>query len=300
MSMIQTLLIDGGLGRTICAIPALEKFVENYPNSYIIVHTWTPILWGNTKIARNVFDEHTKDLYYKIRDTYITKPEPYYNSEYLHGKISLRDAFERVINFDDEPMPIPKIHLSSAELHYAAKNFTPGKKYIAFQPIGSTAKVDDGVILDTTVRSLSVEAINLLGYKLKKRGYTCVLLGNIQLPIDHSNFIYVNTSTAREFAAVISQCDYFIGVDSSGQHIARCFDIPGTVILGGSNPVNISYPDHYNIIQKSETRSYMPYRLCEFDFTKAEIENHALMDFTEKELNDIADNIINHIEKQND
>ena len=52
---------------------------------------------------------------------------------------------------------------------------------------------------------------------------------------------------------VISQVDYLFGCDSVGQHIARSVGTKGCVIMGGTDAVNMSYPDHFRIFQRKKT-----------------------------------------------
>ena len=56
-------------------------------------------------------------------------------------------------------------------------------------------------------------------------------------------------SPLRTWSAVIEAADYFVGVDSVGQHIARIFDKPGSVILGSTFAENITYSEHFNIVE---------------------------------------------------
>ena len=85
--MKTTILVDGGLGRMISAIPALEKYVKNNTETIIVTYYWTPIYWGNKILRHSITDSSTKGLFEKIKNTKIIKPEPYYNSNYLNNKI---------------------------------------------------------------------------------------------------------------------------------------------------------------------------------------------------------------------
>lgn len=302
--MATTFIIDGGLGRQIAAIPALEKFIRRYSDTNIITHFWTPIYWGNKILANRTFDASTKGLFDRVKDTKIVKPEPYYNSNYINNKVSLADAFNEEINGDNEKMPIPRIHLTPAEMrngwNIARQN---NRKVVVFQPFGSTARIENGEILDNTVRSLEMGATQQLINFLRNDGYDIAFFDDREWPatIDRNKFLPIRGVDCRVWASIIANSDYFLGVDSAGQHIARAFDKPGTVIIGGTTEVNTSYPDHFNIVKKNVEKRYMSYRLCDFDYWLSELENSDLMRYSPEEVQNICNMVGKDIkEKMND
>jgi len=297
--MKSTIIIDGGLGRQITAIPALEKFVSKNPDTTIISHFWTAVYYGNKLLSDITFDVNTKGLFDRIKDTKIIKPEPYHNTNYINERISLADAFNEEINGDNEKMPVPRIHLSPSELKIGKTNTrTSNKKVVCFQPFGSTAIFSKDDVLDTSARSLSKEATIRIIQRLRGEGIDIAFFDNRDVPfLDRNQFLPINRIDYREWAAVIANCDYFIGADSSGQHIARSFDLPGTVIVGGTNVTNVTYPEHFTIISKKGIKKFMCMRLCEFDYKLAELQNGDTMEFTMEQIDEICDIAIKEIKK---
>jgi hypothetical protein len=297
--MKTTLIIDGGLGRVITAIPALEKYVETNPDTIILTHGWTPIFWGNKRLTKHVFDTSTKGVFDRIKYTKIIKPEPYYNSEYLQGKIHLIDAWNIEINNSSEKLALPKIYLSKAE--YESMSFIRNNYYskiIAIQPFGSTAVVDQNGVKDTSHRSLNKETVEKLIKTLKDEGYGIWLMSDKVVPfLDYSNLMGVGSGNLREVFGLLSYCDYFIGIDSCGQHMARILNVPGTVIMGGTNTINTTYPDYFNILNDRQDREYMPFRIADFDTMLTELSNEGLMEFNDKELHLMCKDIKKHIIK---
>jgi hypothetical protein len=304
VNTITTLIIDGGLGRILTAIPALEKYVINNPNTYIVICSppnvlFTGLLYSNKILSKNVFDWNTKGIFEKIKDTHIIKPDPYYNSDYLNGKINMMDAWNQVINNDKDVMPIPKIKLRKDELY----NFSQIRKQvqgklIAFQPFGSGLEVIDNNIRDQTHRSLTLNTTQQITQALKDEGYHVWLMIDRNIPmLQMNNFVEYYPQSSRDIAGMISQCDYFLGIDSVGQHIARFLKKPGTVIMGATNAVNASYPDYFNILNNDENRPYMPYRFNEFDWWVSQTLNDDIMDFSDKKTKKFCKKIIKHIKK---
>lgn len=294
-----TLLIDGGLGRVITSIPALEKFVKFNTECTIITYFWTPIIWGNKTLTPYVFDNQTKGNFDRIKDTKIIRPEPYYNSDYLNERISLADAFNQEINGDKDKMPIPKIYLNRHEMEVGNKVRVAKKKaIIALQPFGSTANITENTSTDGSSRSMSKDTLIALVKRLRHENFGLYLMTDKMIPfLNRDDFIDHYPGQIREIAATIANCDYFLGIDSSGQHIARSFNKPGTVLIGGTAPINISYPDFFNIIDFGIDRKYISYRICEFDNYLAEIENDGILDLNKEQINDFIENTLQHIKK---
>lgn len=296
----KTIIIDGGLGRVITAIPALEKFVKKNPDSVILVYQWLPIIFGNKVLSKVSYDAlHVKGIFDIIKHTKIVKPEPYYNSDYINGKISLLDAWNQEINGDNESMSIPKIELRQDEIQlgYSIRK-TYHRKIIAFQPFGSTAVIDENGVKDNTLRSLDVKTTQAIVKSLKQQGYGIWLMIDKNVPfLNGSDFSSLYSTNIREIAAAIYNCDYFIGIDSAGQHIARSFNKPGTIIMGATNTKNVTYSDHFNILNEHEEKEYMPYRLTDFDWWLSETLNKDIMTFDDKKIKEFTSNILKHIKK---
>lgn len=295
--MKHTILIDGGAGRQICSIPALENFITEHPDTTIITYFWTPLFWGNKLLANNLFDNNTKGLFDRIKDTKIFKPEPYFNSNYINNRISLSQAFNEEINNSTEPTHKPRIYLTKPEKNRFNDAIKPsGKKTILFQPFGSTATFNNNEVLDNTVRSfsreLTIKAINAL----TKAGFQIALFDDREIPfVDRNMVLAIRGVGIREWAMIASQSDYFFGCDSAGQHLAYAFDKPGMVLFGGTTPTNCGYPGWFVNIEKGDDRTYMPYRLAEFDMYIGETNNHDLMDFTREEIDTICEKLIQDI-----
>jgi len=296
--MKKTLIIEGELSKVFTSIPALEKFVTNNPDCTIVVHEFGPIFWGNKKLSNFIFDNHTKDLFNRIKNTKIIKPDPYYNIDFLNGKIHLVDAWNQEINGDKDPMPVPKMYIQE---HESKVGLSVKRNYfntiIAFQPFSKDVEFLENEVKDKSCRSMRLKLCKEIIKRLKLQGYGIWLITDRDIPVlSPTDFIQLWPTDVRSMASILSQCDYFLGVDGSGQHFARSFNIPGTVVMGGSNTTNFTYPDHFNIVNDKE-RDYMPYGLADFDRYIAEANNDKLMNLSDKEIKDLCNNIIKHIKK---
>lgn len=302
--MNTTLIIEGGLGRTITAIPALRKFVLQNPNTLIITGyanslIYADLFYGDRLLSKKVFDFNTKNLFEMIKDTIIIKPEPYFNSEYLNGRINMLDAWNQEINKDKEKMQIPELYLTQDELRlsYEIRKTIPNK-LIAFQPFGSSLEIVNNQVSDPTHRSLSLKTTQELINCLIKNNYAVWFFNDKEIPgLNLQGCFQYYPKTVREILCFIFHCNYFLGIDSVGQHIARCFNRPGTVIMGGSNTINVTYPDHFKIFNEQPNKTYMPMRLGEFDWWLSKILNEDIMNFNDEKINKLCRKVIKHIKK---
>ena len=70
--------IDGGAGRVIAAIPALEKYAKKHPDEDwgVLIGGWDSLVWGNHLLQDRTYNPDTKgifDLY--LKDSNIITPD---------------------------------------------------------------------------------------------------------------------------------------------------------------------------------------------------------------------------------
>jgi len=308
--MRKVIVIDGGAGRAIAAIPSLEKYVRNHPDEdvRILVFGWDNLYWGNTLLQDITYSADTKgifDSFIKDADVIIS-PEPYRIPGYFNQKLTLAQAFDKEINNTDDHSDIgpPKLYLSKGEEKNAANIIADCKaqqkkqKTIVIQPYGRSARVDRGDVIDDSTRGLDSRSYLQLVKKLSTK-YNLILFAEKQFHIPEDTYTQKLEADLRIWSAIIEGCDYFVGCDSVGQHIARAFNKPGTVILGSTFAINVTYPDWFNIIEKDDLpKKYSPIRLCGLDCHLADRYNDKLMDFSEKEIDQIFMAVVNDIEKK--
>lgn len=305
----KTFVIDGGAGRVISSIPALKKFARLHPEDDFIIAVggWEFLFWGITELQDRVFSIEQKNIFNDyIKDTIVVSPEPYRLWTYYNQKKSLAQCFDEIINETDdhEDLEVPLLALSKTEESRGfwtikdAKEKLGKQKTIVLQPFGQGARVENSVILDDDSRSLEHPVFLSLAKKLSEK-YNVILFAPPDFNDSRDTFTYKINTDLRHWAGIINACDYFVGCDSSGQHIARGFKKPGTVILGSTFAINTSYPDWFNIFEKKNVKKhYAAIRLSNFDYHLASRKNDRLMDFSEEEIEELYENIIKDLENK--
>tara|TARA_B100000530_G_scaffold230101_1_gene148731 strand:- start:313 stop:1080 length:768 start_codon:yes stop_codon:yes gene_type:complete len=243
-----------------------------------------------------------------IKDNQVIHPEPYLLWEYYNQKCSLVEGFDKIINETDDHSDLepPHLYLAKAEEKGAANLIAQieskqGKnKTIVIQPFGRSARVDNGDIIDDSTRSIEANVYYKLVKKLSQK-YNIILMAEpdfCQAVSQEDAISEKPQGDLRLWSALIEASDYFIGCDSLGQHMARAFDKPGTVILGSTYAENITYSDWFNIIENEDIpKTYSPIRACGFDSHLADRLNDRLMDFDDDQINEIYSNIAKHIKE---
>lgn len=299
-------MLSGGAGRIICALPAFEKYVKDNGKDdvYIISQSGLEFFLG-TEFQDITFDLGHKGLFKDIiKPNNLINLEPYQEYGYYNQEKSLTQSFDKLINDTDSHGDLgrPKIVLSKTEEINAVNTVKECKKQqekkytVVIQPFGRNANQHDGGhVVDETSRSLSTDDYFYISEQLRKK-YNVISMAEIKFDNDKNMYVDANL---RHWAAIIEAADYFVGVDSCGQHMAYAFDKPGSVIIGSTFAENISYPKHFNIVEKPNTpKVYSPIRIEGLDSELANRVNDSCMDFTKQELEEITNNILKDIQKK--
>lgn len=305
--MYKTVFINGGAGRMICALPALERFITENPDGYVITEAGLDFVWGNKLLQDRTFDVNTKGLFDNIiKNSQIISPEPYREHGYYNQKISIAQAFDLIINgsirenFDYRPNIVlnkeEELHGVAAVKHAIKEH---GKAMtVVIQPFGRSSINDSdlGVIADYSTRSLETKTYMAIAKAVREK-YNVISMTEFPVPDDT---ISVNPKelTLRKWAAIIDNADYFIGCDSVGQHLAYGMKKPGSVVLGSTYAINVSYPNYFNIIEKEGfEKRYSPIRISEFGAYEADRLNDMALEFSDAETQRLIDKIMADIKK---
>jgi ADP-heptose:LPS heptosyltransferase len=308
MTKDKIFVIDGGAGRQVSAIPALEKYALTHPNFHIITEYKFDFFVGNSILEQHTHHPTEENLFVNIiKDGDVVMPEPYHRSEYFNQECSIAQAFHLLINgkYCNENK-IPKIHFNSSE-NTGAKLFIEKlkreykkDKVLVLQPFGQSAEMFSDGIFDNTNRSLTTENVIDIASRLGK-DYLILCMGSLRLDISNiidgvhiydNNIIYLGTSL-RNWAGYIKFADHFLGCDSVGQHLAKAVNQRSTVVVGGTYPINVSYPndDRFTVFDiGKERRVYDPIRII-ID-PKISEANKGIMHMDAVTIDKIIDNIV--------
>jgi hypothetical protein len=112
--MNTTFIIDGGAGRLITAIPALEKYAINNPNDdfRILTAAWESLYWAHPVLQNRAFNINQKGVFdLHMKDRRVVHPEPYQVNGYYNQKKHLIECFDQIINNTDDHSDLDKPNL---------------------------------------------------------------------------------------------------------------------------------------------------------------------------------------------
>ena len=304
--MKKVVFINGGAGRVISSIPAFEELDKRGELAGIVCEGGLEVFMGHPTLQDKAWDVNHKGLFDSlIKDNICVSTEPYRDIEYYNQRSSLQQSFwyeivgERTDKNRKPTLVLSKVEeISALGILSQVKQQHQKEKTIVIQPFGRSSAMGPGIVFDPSTRSIEQSTfIDLVGELSKD--YNLVYMGEHKLDIVNLPLFQPNEQVPlRTWAAVIEAADYFIGCDSVGQHMAYAFDKPGTVICGSTFPINTTYPEHFNIIEKKDAeRAYSPIRITGFGCEEADRLNDVLMDFSKEELKSIIANIKEHIKK---
>lgn len=306
--MKKAFAINGGAGRVLCAIPALENYKKNVDSDVVIIaEAWMELFMLSPTLRHNVYHVAHKGLFEdKLKDREIESPEPYRLNAYFNQKANLIQAFDKIINNLDalpDPKPI-NLELSKAEQAYGHNLVNQVKaqfnkqKAVVVQPFGSGVKLEGNFVIDSSGRSLELRDFTRLVEELSKN-YAVILMVPFKVPTEKAMQAAVpEDADLLKWAGIINAADYFVGCDSVGQHLANALKKPATVVIGATFPENISYPDNkdFTIIDNGkDKRTYSPIRITHDHGT--ERDNEDLMILSEDTFKQIVKSVENKLGK---
>jgi len=304
--MKKVVFINGGAGRVIASIPALEELDKRGDLAGIVCEGGLEIFLGHPTLQDKAWDVNHKGLFETlIKDNICVSTEPYRDNAYYNQQSSLQQSFwwdllgERTKENRQPTLVLSKTEeMGAMSILSQVREQHRKDKTIVIQPYGRSSTMGPGIVFDPSTRSIEQATFIDLVADLSQ-DYNIVYMGEhkldvVNLPI----FQPQETLPLRVWAAIIESADYFIGCDSVGQHLAYSFNKPGTVVCGSTFPINTTYPEHFNIVEKKgSTRVYSPIRIAGFASEEADRLNDTLMDFSKDELKQIIASIRDHIKK---
>ena len=291
----KAFFLNGGMGRIISAIPALEKYQQESgdDNFIVVIEGICDILKGHPTLDTKTYDMYHKNLFHtKLVNMDIVSPEPYRVNDYFNQKCNIAQAFDILINNKGiRDLPKSTLVLSKEELIAGKKVVDEVKeklkkeKVVIIQPFGRAIEQIDGSFVDKSNRSLEFFNLKNITKKLQEKDWAVILMSEFGIDFKDAGFkdevAMPEKVELRQWAAIIKYADHFLGCDSLGQHLAYSLDTPASVVFGATYPANTSYPqsEKFNIIDLGQMdREYDPIRIT-FD-ERISRKNERIMSMT--------------------
>ena len=310
MERKKAIFINGGAGRALCAIPAIEQLNKTDKDFIIVSESFETFYKGHPNLHPLVYPPTHKNLFRDLlKDRELVSPEPYRVFEYYNQECNLIQAFNKEINGNFD-LDYPTVYLTKTERQQAGETLAEIKKasgrdkVVVIQPVGRTAVHLEAAMksncadscelkdeyIDESGRSMFHSDLRALVKTLSDDGWVVVIMSEFN--INFEDKVIRLEQGLREWSAIIEAADYFIGCDSVGQHIARALDKKSISLIGATYPENISYPecDDFTIIDLGKDRRlYSPIRICQDEIS--DMINRDTMKFKDDTIDIIMEKI---------
>ena len=311
MKRSTAFFINGGAGRVVTSIPALETYEkENPDDDFIIVcEGGTDFYKGHPTLHKRAYDVWHKGLFENfIKDRNCVSPEPYRIWEYYNQQCSIAQAFDIEINKKGiRDVAIPSLYLNKIEILNGksvvdeVRSVTGFSKIVVIQPFGRGVEES---LIDQTSRSFRVEDMLAVANDLKK-DYGIIIMSELPLNLyeedpNETPLAQPTIPDIRIWASVIKEADHFLGCDSVGQHMAKALGTSATVVTGSTYPINTTYINDkdVDIFDVGEGRRvYSPIRVSMEE--EPDRFNDKAMDLSKEQVNDIVNSIRKRLGKSN-
>ena len=274
----KAFFLNGGMGRIISAIPALEKYYEakEDPDFIIVIEGICNIMNGHPTLDNKTYDMYHKNLFHtKLINMDIVSPEPYRLNEYFNQKCDIAQAFDILINKKGiRELPAPTLILSKEELLEGRKAIDEIKKkvkkekLVIIQPFGRAITQIDNSFVDKSNRSIEFSNLKQIIKKLQEKDWAVCIMSEFGIEFKDAGFkdevAIPEIPDLRKWAGLIKYADHFLGCDSVGQHLAKAMETPASVVMGATYPINTTYPNdkNFTIIDMGQfDREYDPIRI---------------------------------------
>ena len=230
----KAFFLNGGMGRIISAIPALEKYYEakEDPDFIIVIEGICNIMNGHPTLDNKTYDMYHKNLFHtKLINMDIVSPEPYRLNEYFNQKCDIAQAFDILINNKGiRELPAPTLILSKEELLEGRKAIDEIKKkvkkekLVIIQPFGRAITQIDNSFVDKSNRSIEFSNLKQIIKKLQEKDWAVCIMSEFGIEFKDAGFkdevAIPEIPDLRKWAGLIKYADHFLGCDSVGQHLS--------------------------------------------------------------------------------
>jgi hypothetical protein len=241
--------IEGGLGKQVALTALLPYFKERY-EEVIVLSSFPDVFEANPNIYRNI--SYTTPFAY---EEYIKNTDDifficgYRDSDFRKRRIHLLQAACNSIGIEHNNDMAPKIYLTKTEEKIVKEAKTQLGSYIIIQCHGAGG-VNTPLQPNIMARDYEVERMEKVVNSIKEIFPTLTII-NYSLPgeTEIKGTVKMNFNN-RIWFGLVRECETFIAIDSSLQHISAAFNKKGIVLWGATNPSCFGWKHNINLVGK--------------------------------------------------
>lgn len=217
-------IMEGGLGRVLCGIPALQE-LDKIADLIVVSSGWSEAYRGS---GLRVISRCSPNSLPFLEGRKIIQPEPYWNWGYRNGEITLYEAFVEEL-IPELGVTVPAPFMPDVLPHLSVYNEVVGtdpRPLVVIQPQGSGGAADS--------RSMTVSQLVDKLTEYPEDAYQILLVG-VDPECDYRGILPNNAQVWSGmsdgcFIKLIHEADIFVGCDSSGIHIRAAAGRPADLV----------------------------------------------------------------------
>lgn len=246
-----TLLLNGGIGKHVCATTLLRYIQEKEPDSQITVISGYPeVFLFNPRVHRNlhfmtsyVFDDY-------INGTDLRIGDPYHLMEYYGNEKHISQVFPKAYRFESEnENTYPELYIGDEEQR-KVKEFAMQSKnpLITIQATGGNQMMQSPHKdpKQFSPRDLSLEVAQKIVDICVARGFNVI---QVALPQEYhlKNVVIFEGQPFRSYIPIIPHISAHIGIDSAMMHAVAAFKKEALIFWNNTHEKTLGYPNMINV-----------------------------------------------------
>lgn len=244
-------MINGGIGKHLCAVPMIEAYHERYPKDEILVFSGYPeafmnhpAIWRNLHVTTPYcWDDYIADTDFKIG-------EPYTKYSYYHENKHLIEVFPEAYGLDVTTKgKRPNLYMTQDEIMQARNIIQQAKgPMVTIQVTGGSNPMQQNVGASNIARNFPIETAKAIVEYLTSKGFSVY---QFKLPFEPQieKAACVN-AYMRIQMAIMAMAYAHIGIDSAMMHVAAALNKPALIFWGCTKPQQLGYDTHTHVHQQ--------------------------------------------------
>ena len=248
-------VVEGGIGREIFFSALIPKLAELSGGEIMTCSSYTDIYENHPLVSRS-YGRGTPYVWtdvIKKDDVTVKFADPYFNSDFIKGKIHVIEAWCREFGIEYSPDMKPQLYLSSMVLNDAKRFKKENGEFIVIQfssgqsPLGFNPQQPFNWVGFQREYPLELAQQFVNKFHEQYPDMKIVLYG---LPNEFTNqlegVVKLNAPYLA-YAGLLTEAKGFVGINSSLMHFAGALDVKGVCLWGGSSPKQWGYDIHTHL-----------------------------------------------------
>ena len=254
---MKILLVEGGFGRGCFATALVPKLAEKDGKIYVM-GSYSEIFQDSPYVLES-FGRNSTYIYKQIiqnSENEILFRDPYFNSEFIQGKIHVIEAWAKELGIEYTKDMLPELYINkqhtikAKEFKQQVGNFIIVQFTCGQSPLQQNFNAPFNY--EGFERKVNKENAQKIVNAIKEK-YPSLTILNMCFPNENMQLdgvVSVGTVPTLFYAAALKESEGFIGVNSCLMHMAAAMRTKGVGLWGGSSPTMWGYDFHIPVSGK--------------------------------------------------